>query len=169
MHSKILWARFFLYLHNASMQFLARKKFCNSIFSAFLSYHFRSTSLLVHLMQINFRQIGQNGSHDGKFLKIQFFANHRQNHGPRAVNEFEGRKTSRTEFGQQMRSGGMPAYLSLNRLSNGIVLCSCCYFVHIRPTSQKFNSCVTYGRTDGPTDGRTDGPTDGRTDGHTLL
>ena len=30
-------------------------------------------------------------------------------------------KTSRTEFGQQMRSRELPAYLSLNRLLNGIL------------------------------------------------
>ena len=30
-------------------------------------------------------------------------------------------KTSRTEFGQQMRSREVPAYLSLNRLLNGIL------------------------------------------------
>ena len=29
--------------------------------------------------------------------------------------------TSRTEFGQQMRSGELPAYLSLIRLLNGIL------------------------------------------------
>ena len=56
--------------------------------------------------------------------------------------------TSRTEFGQQMRSGDLLAYLSLNRLLNGVLSCSQCYFVRFRPISQKFNSCVT----DGPTD-----------------
>ena len=71
------------------------------------------------------------------------------------------RETSRTEFGQQMRSGELPAYLSLNRLLNGILSYSWCYFVQIRPISQKFNLCVT--------DRRTDGPTDRPTDGHTLL
>ena len=65
-------------------------------------------------------------------------------------------RTSRTEFGQQMRSGDLPAYLSLNCLLNGIVSCSQCYFVQIQPISQKFYSCVT----DGPTDEPTDGPTD---------
>ena len=50
-----------------------------------------------------------------------------------------------------MRSGDLPAYLSLNRLLNGTVSCSRCYFVQIRPISQKFNSCVTHQ----PTDGRT--------------
>ena len=61
-------------------------------------------------------------------------------------------KTSRTEFGQQMRSGDLPAYLSLNCFLNGIVSCSRCYFVRIQPISQKFNLCVT----DRPTDRRTD-------------
>ena len=74
--------------------------------------------------------------------------------------------TSRTEFGQQMRSGDLIEYLSLNCLSNGIVSCSCCYFVYIQPRnciSQKFNSCVT----DGPMDRRTDGPMDRWTNGQT--
>ena len=56
-----------------------------------------------------------------------------------------------------MRSGNLPAYLSLNRLLNGIVSCSRCYFVQIQPISKKFNSSVT------------DGPTDGRMDGHALI
>ena len=60
--------------------------------------------------------------------------------------------TSRTDFGQQMRSRELPAYLSLNRLFNGILSYFWCYFVQIRPNSQKFNSCVTEGRTDGQTD-----------------
>ena len=64
-------------------------------------------------------------------------------------------------------SGELPAFLSLNRLLNGILSYSWCYFVRIRPISQKFNSCVTDGRTDRRTDRRTDGPTDGRTDGRT--
>ena len=38
-----------------------------------------------------------------------------------------------------------------------IVSCSRFYFVQIQPISQKFNSYVT------------DGPTDGRMDGHTLI
>ena len=70
-------------------------------------------------------------------------------------------RTSRTEFGQQMRSGGLLSYLSMNCLLNGVLSYSQCYFVRIQSISQKFNSCVT--------DGRTDGPTDGPTDRHTLL
>ena len=35
------------------------------------------------------------------------------------------------------------AYLSLNRLLNGILSCSRCYFVQFQSISQKFNSCVT--------------------------
>ena len=69
------------------------------------------------------------------------------------------KKTSRTEFGQQMRSGDLTAYLSLNCLSDGLVSCSRCYFVRIQLITEKFNSFVT----DGRTDRRTDGPTDGRT------
>ena len=34
---------------------------------------------------------------------------------------FSNNKTRRTEFGQQMRFGKLPAYLSLNRLLNGIL------------------------------------------------
>ena len=48
-----------------------------------------------------------------------------------------------------------PTYLSLNCLLNGIFSHSWCYFVQIWPMSQKFNSCVTDGLTDGPTDGHT--------------
>ena len=33
--------------------------------------------------------------------------------------DMDEKKTSRTEFGQQMRSGKLPAYWSLNRLPNG--------------------------------------------------
>ena len=73
-------------------------------------------------------------------------------------------RTSQTEFGQQKRSGDLLAYLSLNRLLNGALLCSRCYFVRIQSISRKFNSCVTDGPTDGRTDGRTDGSTVGRTD-----
>ena len=43
------------------------------------------------------------------------------------------KKTSRTEFGQQMRSGDLLAYLSLNHLLNGVLSCSRCYFVRISP------------------------------------
>ena len=68
--------------------------------------------------------------------------------------------TSWTEFGLQMHSRELPAYLSLNRLLNGILSYSWCYFVQICPISWRFNSCVT----DGPTDEQTDGPTDRRTD-----
>ena len=63
--------------------------------------------------------------------------------------------TSRIEFGQQMRSGDLLAYLSLNRLLNGVLSCSRFYFVRIQSISQKFNSCVSDGRTDGRTDGQT--------------
>ena len=69
-------------------------------------------------------------------------------------------ETSLTEFRHKMRSGDLLAYLYLNGLSIGIVSCFKCYFVQIQPgnlISQKFNSCVT------------DGPTDGRTDRHTFL
>ena len=59
-----------------------------------------------------------------------------------------------------MRSRWLLAYLSLNRLLNGILSCSWCYFVQIQLISQKFNSCVT----DRPTDRRMDRRTDGRTD-----
>ena len=59
-----------------------------------------------------------------------------------------------------MRSGELPAYLSLNQLLNGILSHSWCYSVQIWPISQKFNSCVTDGRADRPTDGRTDRRTD---------
>ena len=71
------------------------------------------------------------------------------------------KKTSLTEFRHQMRSGDLPAYLSLNCLFNGVVSCSWWYFVQIQFISQKFNSLGT--------DGRTDGRADGRTDRHTLL
>ena len=47
-----------------------------------------------------------------------------------------------------MRSGELPAYLSLSCLLNGIVSCSWCYFVQIQPISPKFNSCDL--RTDKP-------------------
>ena len=66
-------------------------------------------------------------------------------------------KTSRTEFGKQMRSGDLLSYLSMNCLLNGGISCSRCYFVRIQSISQKFNSCVT------------DRRTDRRTDRHTLL
>ena len=59
-----------------------------------------------------------------------------------------------------MRSRWLLAYLSLNRLFNGILSCSWCFFVQIQLISQKFNSCVTDGRTDRRTDRRTDGRTD---------
>ena len=36
-------------------------------------------------------------------------------------NQLGSTKTSRTEFGQQMRSRELPAYLSLNRLLNSIL------------------------------------------------
>ena len=70
----------------------------------------------------------------------------------------EKTQTSLTEFRQQMRSGDLLAYLSLKSLFNGIVSCFLCSFVQIQPRNtifQKFNSCVTDRRTDGPTDGRT--------------
>ena len=66
-------------------------------------------------------------------------------------------KTIVTEFSRLMRSGGLLAYLSLNRLMNGIILCSRCYFSQIQhrnPISQKFNLWVM----DQPTDGWTDTP-----------
>ena len=77
------------------------------------------------------------------------------------------KQTSQTEFGQQMRSGDLPAYLSLNCVSNGIFVLSRWSFVQFRPNFQKFNLCVTYRRTDGRTDWRTDRRTDGRT--HPLI
>ena len=49
-----------------------------------------------------------------------------------------------------MRSGELPAYLSLNQLLNGILSHSWCYSVQIWPISQKFNLCVTDGPTDTP-------------------
>ena len=52
-------------------------------------------------------------------------------------------------------SGELPAYLSLNRLLNGILSYSYSYFVQIQPISQKFNSCVTDGPTDRPAHRRT--------------
>ena len=60
-----------------------------------------------------------------------------------------------------MRSSVLPEYLSLNRLSDGLVSFSRYHFVKIQPRdpiSQKSNSCVTDGRTDGRTDRRTDTP-----------
>ena len=57
-----------------------------------------------------------------------------------------------------MRSGDLLSYLSMNCLLNGVLSCSRCYFVRIQSISQKFNSCVTDRRTDGPTDGRTNIP-----------
>ena len=38
--------------------------------------------------------------------------------------DMDEKKTSRTDFGQQMRSGKLPAYWSLNRLLNGLLSCS---------------------------------------------
>ena len=53
-----------------------------------------------------------------------------------------------------MRSGNLPAYLSLN----SFVSCSYCYFVqnlHGNPTAKKFDWLVTDRQTDGRTNGRT--------------
>ena len=55
-----------------------------------------------------------------------------------------------------MLSSDLPAYLSLNCIFNGIVLCSWCCFVLIQPIFQKFNSFVTDVRKDRRTDRRTD-------------
>ena len=74
--------------------------------------------------------------------------------------------TSLTEFRHEMRSGDLLAYLSLNCPSSGIVSCSWCYFVLLLSKYQifqKFNLCVTDGRSNGPTDGPTDQPTEGHT------
>ena len=66
--------------------------------------------------------VGASSGRKSQFLsllsnnKLVFSKVH--NHQPSKYNG----KTSRTEFGQQMRSGGLPAYLSLNCLLNGIVL-----------------------------------------------
>ena len=55
-----------------------------------------------------------------------------------------------------MRSGHLPAYLSVNCPSSGVVSCSLCFFFYLIPIRnhifQKFNSCVTYQRTDRRTD-----------------
>ena len=59
-----------------------------------------------------------------------------------------------------MRFDDLPAYLSLNRLLNGIDSTPGAVLFLIKPISQKSNSCVTDRPTDGPTDGRTDGRTD---------
>ena len=64
-------------------------------------------------------------------------------------------ETSLTEARHQMRSRDVLMYLSLNRFLNAKVSCSWCYFAHIQPISQKFNSCVA----DRPMDWRTDGRT----------
>ena len=86
-------------------------------------------------------------------------------------------RTSLKEYRHKMRSGDLPAYLSLNGISNGslmllMLFCSIlalisfqaalhhvpsAIFVSFQSKYQKFNSCVT------------DGQTDQRTDGHTLL
>ena len=74
------------------------------------------------------------------------------------------KRTSLTELRQQMSSGDLLAYLSLNRLFIDIVKCSLCYFVQNLPRnhiSQKLNSFVI--------DGPTDGWTDGRTDTHSVI
>ena len=53
-------------------------------------------------------------------------------------------KTSRTEFGQQMRSRELPAYLFLNCLSNDVILFKFSQF--LRNSTHVWR---TYGRTDG--------------------
>ena len=63
------------------------------------------------------------------------------------------KKTSLTEVRHQMRSGDLPAYLSLNCLFNDIFSCSRCDFVRIQTIAQKFNLCVR--QIDGRTDRRT--------------
>ena len=75
-----------------------------------------------------------------------------------ATHEFSLKNKSNRVQTTDTFSGELPAYLSLNSLLNGILSCSWCYFVRIRPISQKFNSFVTDQRTDGRTDGRTDTP-----------
>ena len=77
---------------------------------------------------------------------------HRLNFKPFLLpdNETGKRKTSLAEFRRQMRSGDLLANMSLSGPSNGIVLCSRCYFDQIllgNPISQKLNSRMT----DGPT------------------
>ena len=64
-----------------------------------------------------------------------------------------------------MRSGELPAYLSLNCLCNGVISCSLCHFVQTQSISWEFNLCVTDRPTDGGMEGCTDGRMDGRTDG----
>ena len=54
----------------------------------------------------------------------------------------------------------LPAYLSLDRLSNGILMLFCSILAHF---SEIQLVC------DGPTDRPTDGPMDRQMDGHTLL
>ena len=74
------------------------------------------------------------------------------------------KETSRTEFRQQMRSGDLLVYLSLNCLFNGIAHVPDAILLKISPFLR--NSTRVW-RTDGPTDGPTDRRTDGRTDGRT--
>ena len=87
------------------------------------------------------------------------------------------KKTSRTEFGQQMRSGDLPTYLSLNGPTNGsfmllMLFCSILALMSFRWRSIMFSvlycfisveiseiQLVCDGRTDRRTDGRTDRPT----------
>ena len=72
--------------------------------------------------------------------------------------------TSLTGVSYQMRSGKLPANLSLNSLSNGKVLCSLCYFIQIQPGLQitiRFLKNPTWmWQTDQWTYGRTYEPTD---------
>ena len=87
-----------------------------------------------------------------------------------------------------MRSGDLPAYLSLNGPSNGnfmllMLFCSILAYISSRWPQYHVLSAILFHisdifdiseiqlvcdrRTDGPTDGRTDRPTDRRTDGRT--
>ena len=87
--------------------------------------------------------------------------------------------TSLTEFRHEMRSGNLPAYLSLNGPSNGsfmllILFCSILALMSFRWRIIMFLVLfcfisVEISEIQLVCDGRTDGPTDRRTDGHTLL
>ena len=56
-------------------------------------------------------------------LRIEYKKTERETKKTQRKEQKKSKKetTSRTEFGQQMRSGDLLVYFSLNRLSNGIV------------------------------------------------
>ena len=68
-------------------------------------------------------------------------------HGYQSWTEFS--RTSLTEFSHQMCFGELLAYLSLNCHSSCIVSCYSIQIPPGNPISQKFNSCLRDGRTDG--------------------